>query len=56
MMKYCCAMLIACANSYFIEIDAHKEECFHEKVNSGTKVGLINNSFICGMYISPIGE
>ena len=26
---------------YFITIDAHGEECFHDTVNSGTKMGLI---------------
>lgn len=26
---------------YFITIDAHGEECFHDTVSSGTKMGLI---------------
>jgi len=34
------SVLVCCSSAYFIEIDAHKEECFHEKVTSGTKLGL----------------
>ena len=26
--------------SYFINIDAHGEECFHDRVNPGTKMAL----------------
>jgi len=33
-------VLVCCSSAYFVEIDAHKEECFHEKVTSGTKLGL----------------
>ncbi|XP_007905986.1 transmembrane emp24 domain-containing protein 2 isoform X1 [Callorhinchus milii] len=29
------------AQAYFVSIDAHAEECFFEKVTSGTKMGLI---------------
>ena len=27
--------------SYFITVDAHAEECFFDKVKSGTKMGLM---------------
>ncbi|EDO31547.1 predicted protein [Nematostella vectensis] len=39
-----CIVLMFLARSslcYFITIDAHGEECFHDKVTSGTKMGLI---------------
>ena len=29
------------AHSYFITVDAHAEECFFDKVKSGTKMGLM---------------
>lgn len=29
------------ASGYFVSIDAHAEECFYERVNSGTKMGLM---------------
>jgi len=32
--------ILSLGQAYFVEIDAHKEECFHEKVTSGTKLGL----------------
>lgn len=28
------------ALSYFVTVDAHAEECFFDKVSSGTKLGL----------------
>lgn len=28
-------------DSYYVAIDAHAEECFHERVVSGTKMGLM---------------
>jgi len=28
-------------NSYFVTVDAHAEECFFDKVKSGTKMGLV---------------
>uniref|UniRef100_A0A4W5R0I2 Transmembrane p24 trafficking protein 2 n=1 Tax=Hucho hucho TaxID=62062 RepID=A0A4W5R0I2_9TELE len=31
----------ATASGYFVSIDAHADECFHERVNSGTKMGLM---------------
>lgn len=34
-------LLMESANGYFITIDAHAEECFHDQVTSGTKMGLI---------------
>ncbi|XP_077995295.1 transmembrane emp24 domain-containing protein 2-like isoform X2 [Glandiceps talaboti] len=33
-------LYIASTDAYFISIDAHAEECFHDKVTSGTKMGL----------------
>ena len=36
-------MLLLCAQralSYFVTVDAHSEECFFDKVSSGTKLGL----------------
>lgn len=35
------AGLSATASGYFVSIDAHAEECFYERVNSGTKMGLM---------------
>lgn len=35
------AALSAPAAGYFVSIDAHAEECFLERVPSGTKMGLI---------------
>lgn len=35
------AALAAPAAAYFVSIDAHAEECFQERVPSGTKMGLI---------------
>lgn len=35
------AALLATASGYFVSIDAHAEECFFERVTSGTKMGLI---------------
>lgn len=29
------------ASGYFVSIDAHAEECFFERVNSGTKMSLM---------------
>ena len=36
-------LVILCESSfgYFVTIDAHAEECFHDQVTSGTKMGLI---------------
>ena len=38
MLKFLLGALAVSVQAYFVEIDAHKEECFHEKVTSGTKV------------------
>lgn len=38
--KYLVLSLIGCCTAYFINIDAHGEECFHDKVNPGTKMAL----------------
>ena len=35
------AQFAAVARSYFITVDAHAEECFFDKVKSGTKMGLM---------------
>lgn len=35
------ACLISIINGYFISIDAHAEECYFEKVTSGTKMSLM---------------
>lgn len=35
------AALVATVSGYFVSIDAHAEECFYERVNSGTKMGLM---------------
>lgn len=34
-------LLIESTYGVFITIDAHAEECFHDQVTSGTKMGLI---------------
>ena len=35
------AILFEASFGYFITIDAHAEECFHDQVTSGTKMALI---------------
>ena len=35
------ASLMSQVESYFITVDAHAEECFFDKVKSGTKMGLM---------------
>ncbi|XP_026888061.1 transmembrane emp24 domain-containing protein 2 isoform X1 [Electrophorus electricus] len=35
------ALLSATASGYFVSVDAHAEECFFERVSSGTKMGLM---------------
>ena len=34
-------MLCGYCDAYFIQIDAHAEECFFDKVTSGTKMSLM---------------
>ena len=33
--------LMSTSEAYFITVDAHAEECFFDKVKSGTKMGLM---------------
>ncbi|RXM92170.1 Transmembrane emp24 domain-containing protein 2 [Acipenser ruthenus] len=35
------ALFSSTASGYFVSIDAHADECFFERVNSGTKMGLM---------------
>lgn len=40
----CCLLLLSClpsSNAYFITVDAHSEECFFDRAESGTKLGLM---------------
>ncbi|CAG0900846.1 unnamed protein product [Darwinula stevensoni] len=41
----CLFWLLSCfvewSSAYFVTVDAHAEECFYDKVNSGTKMGLM---------------
>ncbi|CAL9682371.1 unnamed protein product [Knipowitschia caucasica] len=43
MSEVCILLTVLCATAsgYFVSIDAHAEECFYERVNSGTKMGLM---------------
>jgi len=34
------SLLVSCVYPYFLVIDAHAEECFFDKVTTGTKMGL----------------
>jgi len=38
---FCLAVGISQVNSFFVTVDAHAEECFFDKVKSGTKMGLM---------------
>jgi len=44
MISYICSvLLILClsqAQAYIITVDAHAEECFFEKVEAGTRLGI----------------
>ena len=33
-------MFVTTCQGYFISVDAHEEVCFHDRVSSGTKLGL----------------
>lgn len=35
------AVLLDCTCGLFVNIDANAEECFHDKVTSGTKMSLM---------------
>ena len=37
----CVLAFIAVAHGYFVTIDAHSEECFHERVDAKSKMSLI---------------
>ncbi|XP_063986642.1 transmembrane emp24 domain-containing protein 2-like [Diachasmimorpha longicaudata] len=43
-MKLLCLLVFACvfydASAYFISVDTHAEECFFDRVEQGTKMGL----------------
>lgn len=41
LVSFAFLLFVRCSHSYFMTIDAHGEECFHDKVQSGTKMGLI---------------
>ena len=49
LLRHMCALfravlvlvLLSVSHAYFIHIDAHAEECFYEKVTSGTKLSLM---------------
>lgn len=41
-MKLLLGLFLSVVNAYFVEVDAHKEECFHEKVSAGTKVEIVS--------------
>ena len=45
-MELRCVVLIVCllpslSFCYFITVEAHEEQCFFDKVTSGTKMGLL---------------
>lgn len=40
-MVFLLAVLSSTASGYFVSIDAQADECFYERVNSGTKMGLM---------------
>ena len=43
---------IQCTSAYFVNIDAHAEECFFERVTAGTKLGkLILFKIVRNIYI-----
>jgi p24 family protein beta-1 len=37
---FCLLVSFNYLNAYFLTIDAHSEECFFDKVKSGTRLGL----------------
>lgn len=39
-LAFVCALLPH-VSSYFVNIDAHGEECFHDRVSPGTKMALM---------------
>lgn len=44
------ALNVSFSVSYFITVDAHAEECFFDKVETGTKMGKSNVL----LYVSPL--
>ena len=34
------ALMAASVSGYYVTVDAHAEECFFDKVSSGTKMGM----------------
>lgn len=39
-LALCLVWLLPSVHGYFVNVDAHAEECFFDKVNSGMKMGL----------------
>lgn len=40
-LSLCCLLwLLPSSQGYFVNVDAHAEECFFDRVNSGVKMGL----------------
>lgn len=49
----CVACLCTSGSAYFITVDAHAEECFFDKVETGTKLGKYkyNHIYNCGIEL-----
>lgn len=40
LLALCLIGLLSSAHGYFVNVDAHADECFFDRVNSGMKMGL----------------